>query len=136
MPVFCARWPDGSFSIVDADDETHARIQLEELGEEPAELWPMQSCLLDFDLNDEGTIRPKQFGEQTGPEILARAYPVLNKTLEGEAFTEHANAIEQQAEPQEYDSTAAKVLRKAVQAERKRLASFRRTLAAVESYSW
>src|ERR1035438_9581370 len=101
MSVFCARWPDGSFSIVDADDETHARIQLDELGEEPAELWPMQSCLLDFDLNDEGTIRPKQFGEQTGPEILARAYPVLNKTLEGEAFTEHA--IEQQAEAQEYD---------------------------------
>ena len=70
----------------------------------------MQSCLLDFDLNDEGTIRLKQFGEQTGPEILARAYPVLNKTLEGEAFTEHA--IEQQAGPQEYDSTANKVLRK------------------------
>jgi hypothetical protein len=130
MPVFCARWPDGSFSIVDADDETHARIQLDELGEEPAELWPMQSCLLDFDLNDEGTIRLKQFGEQTGPEILARAYPVLNKTLEGEAFTEHA--IEQQAEPQEYDSTATKVLRKAVQAERKRLASFRRTSATTE----
>jgi hypothetical protein len=32
MPAFCARWPDGSFSIVDADDETHALIQLDQLG--------------------------------------------------------------------------------------------------------
>ena len=46
MPTFCARWPDGSFSIVGADDETDALIQLDELGDEPAELWPMDSCLL------------------------------------------------------------------------------------------
>ena len=37
MPTFCARWPDGSFSIVGADDETDALIQLDELGDEPAE---------------------------------------------------------------------------------------------------
>ncbi len=29
MPAFCARWPDGTFSIVEADDETHALIQLD-----------------------------------------------------------------------------------------------------------
>ena len=46
MPAFCARWPDGSFSIIDADDETDARIQLDELGDEPADLWAMESCLL------------------------------------------------------------------------------------------
>lgn len=130
MPAFCARWPDGSFSVVDANDETHARIQLDELGEEPAELWLMQSCLLDFDLTDEGSIRLKQFGEQTAPEILARGYPLLKQALEGEAFAEHA--IEQQTEPQEYDSAATKILRKAVQAERKRLATFRRTSATTE----
>jgi len=48
MPAFCARWPDGSFSIVDADDETHALIQLDELGEEPAQLWMMESWLVGF----------------------------------------------------------------------------------------
>src|SRR5437016_10022858 len=79
MLTFCARWPDGSFSIVGADDETDALIQLDELGDEPAELWPMDSCLLDFDLTDEGTFRLKQFGEQTGPEILERGYPVLDR---------------------------------------------------------
>ena len=100
MPTFCARWPDGSFSIVGADDETDALIQLDELGDEPAELWRMDSCLLDFDLTDEGTFRLKlkQFGEQTGSEILERGYPVLKKTLEGEAFAE--DAIEGAADPQ------------------------------------
>lgn len=130
MPAFCARWPDGSFSIVDADDETDARIQLDEFGEEPAELWPMQSCMLDFDLTDDGTFRFKQFGEQTGPEILAKGYPVLDKALQDDAFVEHA--IEAQTEPQEYGSAAAKILRKAVEAERKRLKAFRRSPATTE----
>jgi hypothetical protein len=89
MPAFCARWPDGSFSIVGADDETDALIQLDEPGDEPAELWPMDTCPLDFDLTNEGTFRLKQFGEQTGSEILERGYPVLSKTLESEAFAEH-----------------------------------------------
>ena len=61
MPAFCARWPDGSFSIVEADDKTHALIQLDELGDEPAELWQMQSCLLDFELTESGTFRIRQF---------------------------------------------------------------------------
>jgi hypothetical protein len=130
MPAFCARWPDGSFSIVAAEDETDARIQLDELGDEPAELWPMQSCLLDFELTDEGTFRLKQFGEQTAPEILEKSYPVLNKVLEGEAFAEHA--IESEAGPQQYDAAATEILRKAVEAERERLTNFQRTPATTE----
>jgi hypothetical protein len=118
MPIFGARWPDGSFSIVGADDETDALIQLNELGDEPAVVWPMDSCLLGFDLTDEGTFRLKQFGEQTGPEILERGYPVLSKTLENEAFAEHV--IESGADPQKYGSAATEILRKAVEAERDR----------------
>jgi hypothetical protein len=49
MPAFCARWPDGGFSTVDADDETHALIELDQLGDEPTQIWQMQSCLLDFE---------------------------------------------------------------------------------------
>ena len=130
MPTFCARWPDGSFSIVGADDETDALIQLDELGDEPAELWRMDSCLLDFDLTDEGTFRLKQLGEQTGPEILARGYPLLSKTLESEAFAEHA--IEGAADPQKYGSAATEILRKAVETERDRLKDFQRTSATTE----
>ena len=79
---------------------------------------------------DEGTFRFKQFGEQTGPEILERGYPVLNKALEGEAFAEHA--IESAADAQEYDSAATGILRKAVEAERERLKAFQRTPATTE----
>ena len=39
MPACCARWPDGSLSIVDAEDKTHALIQPDELDDEPAQLW-------------------------------------------------------------------------------------------------
>jgi hypothetical protein len=82
----------------------------------------MQSCLVDFELTDDGTFRLKQFGEQTAPEILERGYPMLDKALEGEAFTEHA--IESAADPQPYDSAATEILRNAVKAERGRLKDF------------
>jgi hypothetical protein len=130
MPVFCARWSDGSFSIVDADDETHALIQLDELGDEPAQLWQMESCLLDFELTDAGAFRLKQFGEETGPEIMENAYPVLNRALAAKAFSEHA--MEDQPEPAEYGPRATKILRKAVDAERERLKDFQRTPATTE----
>jgi hypothetical protein len=130
MPAFCARWPDGSFSIIDADDETDARIQLDELGDEPADLWAMESCLLDFELTDSGTFRLTQFGERTAPEILERAYPVLNKTLESESFADHAIAGED--DRQEYGPAERDVLRSAVETERKRLAAFRPTPATTE----
>ena len=130
MPAFCARWPDGSFSIVDADDETDALIQLDELGEEPAELWQMQSCLLDFELTESGTFRVSQFGEETGPEIMERAYPVLSKALEAETFAEHEMA--EQSESPTYGPEATEVLHKAVAAERGRLRDSPRTSATTE----
>lgn len=130
MPTFCARWPDGTFSIVDADDEIHALIQLDEFGDEPAELWQMQSCLLDFELTESGTFRLSQFGEETGPEIVERAYPVLSKALEAETFAEHA--MEAQSEPVNYGPEATEVVRQAVDAERKRLRDVQRTSATTE----
>jgi hypothetical protein len=130
MSVFCARWPDGSFSIVDADDETHALILLDELGDEPAQLWQLQSCLLDFELTDSGTFRIREFGEQTGFEIMERAYPVLSKVLADETFAEHA--LEDRGESVTYGSDATEVLRGAVDAERNRLRDFQRTSASTE----
>jgi hypothetical protein len=130
MPAFCARWPDGSFSIVDAGNKTDALVQLDEFGDEPAELWQMKSCLLDFEMTDHGTFRLAQLGELTEPEILARAYPLLSKTLEGEDFSEHA--IVDEGESLNYGSEAAGVLREAVEAERERLRDFQRTEATTE----
>lgn len=130
MPAFCARWPDGSFSIADADDETDALIQFDELGDEPAELWQMQSCLLDFELTESGTFRISRFGEQTGPEIMERAYPVLSKALEAEKFAEHE--MEDQSESPTYGPEATEVLHQAVVAERNRLRDSPRASATTE----
>ncbi len=130
MLVFCARWPHGSFSIVDADGETDALMQLDEFGDEPAELWPMKYCLLDFELTDNGAFRLAQVGEQTEPEIMMRAYPRLSTIVAGENFAGHA--IVDRCESENYGPEAAEVLREAVEAERKRLWDFQRTEATTE----
>lgn len=130
MPAFCARWPDGSFSIVDAHDEADALVQLDEFGDEPAELWQMKSCMLDFEMTDHGTFRLAQFGELTEAETLTRAYPLLSKALEGENFYEHA--IIDEGESPNYGSDAAEVVRAAVEAERERLRDFQRKEATTE----
>ena len=130
MSAFCARWSDGSFSIVEAKDKTHALMLLDELGDEPAELWRLKSCLLDFELTETGQIRLQKFGEETGPEILERAYPLLSKALGEEEFSEHA--ITEGGEPLEYGPEGAEVLGKAVAGERNRLMNFQRTAAATE----
>jgi len=131
MPAFFARWPDGSFSIVDADDKVHALILLDEFGDEPAELWQMQSCLLDFELTDDGTFRISQFGEETGPEIVDRAYPVLGKALQEETFGDHSPE-DRGGESANRGAQAREALRQAVDVERKRLSEFQHTPAATE----
>jgi hypothetical protein len=116
--------------MVDAVDKTHAILLLDELGDEPAELCQMQSCLVDFELTEDGTFRFRQFGEQTGPEIMERAYPVLRKALEEETLSEHP--MEDQVEPLRCGLEATDVLRKAVEAECQRLKDFQRTPATTE----
>lgn len=130
MPVFCARWPDGSFSIVDANDDVHALILLDELGDEPAELWQMQSCLLDFELTDDGSFRLGQFGEETGPEIMERAYPVLSEAMKGQAMADHP--VEDRGDALNFEPEALATVRKAVEEERNRLRDFQRSDAATE----
>jgi hypothetical protein len=75
MAVYFARWKDGSFSIVEADDEDDACELLDEFGDEPAELWPLKSCLIDFQLTDRGSFRLGHFGELMQDEILEWGYP-------------------------------------------------------------
>jgi hypothetical protein len=72
--------------------------------------------LADFELTEGGTFRIRQFGEQTGPQIMERACPVLGKALEDEAFSEHP--MEDQVEPLRYGLEGTDVLRKAVEVSR------------------
>jgi len=133
MSVFFARWPDGGFSIVSAVDETDAYVQLDEIADEPAEIWDMHSCLLDFELTDSGTFRLIEIGEETAAEILKRGYPSLRKALAKEPSPEEA--IIDRPQPQyELGLETAKAVRKAAKSEQNRLRSksAKRTPATTE----
>ena len=96
MPMYFARWPDGSFSVVHAHDEQDAYVQLDELGVEPAELRLMESCLIDFELTDSGTFRLCQFGDDTLDEILENGYPLLDAALRSDLLNEHEDVYKRQ----------------------------------------
>ena len=135
MPVFFARWPDGSFSIVSAMDETDAYVQLDEIADEPAEVWEMQSCLLDFALTNSGTFRLIEMGEETAAEILRRGYPSLRKALAEELSPEFV-IIDATRESQcELGIETVKSVCRAAKAEQRRLRSksVRRTPAKTET---
>ena len=133
MPVFFARWRDGSFSIVSAADETDAYVELDEIADDPAEVSEMQSCLLDFGLTDSGTFRLIEMGRDTADEILKRGYPSLRKVLAKEPSPVYA--IVDATQPQcELDIETVKNVRKAAKNERSRLLvkSAKRTSAKTE----
>lgn len=128
MPMYFARWPDGSFSLVHAADEQDAYVQLDEFGVEPAELRLMESCLVDFELTDTGKFRLNQFGEETLGEVLD-AYPSLNAAITSGALDD---VVDDGEGIQGYDTSAKETLSDAVQAERERFKSFEPSSASTE----
>ena len=129
MAVYFARWKDGSFSIVEADDEDEAYELLDEFGDEPAELFALKSCLIDFELTDRGSFRLRDFGEVMRDEIRERGYPLLQAALMSAAGQEY------DPEPDDVPENVADVppdVAKAVDAERERFAGFRPASASTE----
>jgi hypothetical protein len=129
MAVYFARWKDGSFSIVEADDEDEAYELLDEFGDEPAELSPLKSCLIDFELTDRGSFRLRDFGEVMRDEIRERGYPLLQTALQSAAAQEY------DPEPHDVPEDVADVppdVAKAIKAERERFAGFRPGSAGTE----
>ncbi|HUE22849.1 MAG TPA: hypothetical protein VMQ86_14280 [Bryobacteraceae bacterium] len=131
MPMYFARWPDGSFSVVHAVDEQDAYVQLDEFGAEPAELRLMESCLIDFELTDSGTFRLCQFGDDTLNEILENAYPLLDAALSSELLDEHG-VVDDAGAVGRYGDSAKAILSDAVRAERERFKSFEPVPASTE----
>jgi hypothetical protein len=133
MPVYCARWPDASFSIVEADDEDDAYIQFDEFGCEPAEVWKLGSCALDFELTDAGTFQVAEFGGSMWEEILGKAYPSLDKAVES-AITDHDHdhIFEGDGDLAQYDPAVRDLITKAVQEERERFAGLKERPASTE----
>ena len=114
--LFFCRWPNGDFSIVNAQDREDAVIQLDEWGNaEQAQLWPMETCMIDFRVNDSGEIELNDpgFGEEAHSEIMDRCYPELRKVLESEAI--------RSPDTNEYTEAADEMIRAAVEHERTRV---------------
>ena len=131
MPMYFARWPNGSFSVVHAHDEQDAYVQLDELGVEPAELRLMESCLIDFELTDSGTFRLCQFGDDTLDEILENGYPLLDAALRSDLLNEH-DVVDDGGSIDRYDDSATEILSHAVRAERERCKPFEPSPASTE----
>ncbi len=129
MAVYFARWKDGSFSIVEAEDENEAYELLDEFGDEPAELSVLKSCLIDFELTERGSFRLGHFGEVMQDEILERGYPLLQAALATVSSQEYDP--EQDEAPESVSDVPLDVT-KAVEAERKRFAGFRPASASTE----
>jgi hypothetical protein len=109
--MYLCRWPNGEFSFVKADDRNDAVVQLDEwAGAEPAWLIPMDTCMVDFRLNDRGEIELGQFGEETREFVWAECYPELDELLSSDDVLGGNRSPE-----------AVKKIRKAVEHERKRL---------------
>ena len=122
--IYFARWKDGSFSLVDAEDEDEAFQLLDEFGDEPAELSALDSCLIDFELTDSGAFRLRAFGEVMKDEIMERGYPLLQLGLQRVASEEY--------DPEDVTGDVPKEVAAAVAAERERLASFQPAEASTE----
>src|ERR1017187_5925471 len=122
MPVFFAKWLDGSFSVVAAINEKAAYSQLAEINEygPPVEIWKMRTCLLDFVLGNSGEFRLSEIGEETAAEILERGYPRLRRALAKERFPQHYIADSPERE-YKLEAEIAEKVRKAVKAEHLRL---------------
>ena len=107
MSVFLCRWPNGDFSIVQADSRDEAIERLDEFGEaDQATLKRMSACMFNFGLDDRGEVVLKDTGEETEEIIAKECYPELeaviaavgdddeDETPEGERKTREAVELE------------------------------------------
>lgn len=112
--VYLCRWPNGDFSVVKADTQREASLLLDELGAaQPSFLYPMETCLIDFALNDSGEISLSRFGEETTEFIWEKCYPELDRVLSSDEALATADAG--------YSEDVKEQIRKAVTRERTRL---------------
>jgi hypothetical protein len=84
--AYLCRWPNGEFSVVQAGSRRDALVQLDEWAPADASwLVPMDSCMIDFALNDRGEIELAQFSEDTDDFVWERCYPELREVLSSES---------------------------------------------------
>ena len=87
MALLLCRWPNGDISVVAARTKDEAIEKIDELGNaDDADLFRLTDFLVDFTVQDDGRLElgDPGFGEQTLDQILEKAYPELEKTLQSE----------------------------------------------------
>ena len=113
--VYLCRWPNGDFSIVKADTRGEALFALDEFAAAHSlYLYPLETCLIDFRLNDRGEIELNHFGEETRDLIYQTCYPELDELL-------YSDRVERD-DGGEYSPESEALIREAVERERERLA--------------
>ena len=113
MPIYLCRWPNGEFSIVNAQSKDDAIELLDEWGNaEQASLTRMADCMFDFRLDDDGQIQLASIGESTYEYIMEACYPELDKAFATAERDENKNS---------YSARGRERIRMAVQSERTRL---------------
>jgi hypothetical protein len=112
--LYLCRWPNGDFSLVKADSRKYAVVQLDEwAGAEPEWLIPVETCMIDFRLNDRGEIELAEFGDRTDAFIWNTCYPALNEVLSSEELSDQLSGQDK--------GEAVDRINRAVEQERKRL---------------
>ena len=112
--LYLCRWPNGDFSIVKADNKRAAVVALDEwAGAEPAWLVPMDHCMIDFALNDDGELQLAEIGEETADLVWGHCYPELRALLSGSNV--------KRRKPGKRNPETTQRVRTAVQRERERL---------------
>lgn len=111
--LYLCRWPNGDFSVVKADTKREALVELDQwAGAEAEWLVPLENFMVDFRLDDSGTIELNEFGEETHNFVREHCYPELEAVLASAAI---------KSDPGQYSPVEKEIVRKAVERERTRL---------------
>lgn len=82
MPLFLCRWPNGDCSVVWARNMDDAIEELDQVGNaEGCPITPVHEFQVHLTLTNRGELALERLGDGTGPEIVACAYPSLDRAL-------------------------------------------------------
>ena len=82
MPAYLCRWSNGDVTLLNARNRDDAVILLDEFDDaELAELYRLDSLMVDLRLCDDGQFKLCGLGESTRDEIIEMAFPELAATL-------------------------------------------------------
>ena len=82
MPAYLCRWPNGDVTLLNARNRDDAVILLDEFDDaDLAELYRLDSLMVDLRLSDDGQFKLCALGESTRAEIIQTAFPELAATL-------------------------------------------------------